>query len=210
MTMTISASATAASPDAAGCAAILSSRSTRRAKASRCSAVGAEHAHVLDRAHRANRGDLCKRLAARAEDAERAGFRLGQEFGRKPACRAGAHPAEIVGLDHCFQLGIVRRIQQHVKTCAVAAGIIGFQSKQRFGAPGCAHQIERAAAHAGALPRQVDGLRVRPGREQLFKRGNRILDGDQPADVFFGEIDRTFSFGRSLHFDRGGALRASL
>jgi hypothetical protein len=180
--MTTSASASAASADA---------MRDRRA----------EHANVFNLPHRADRGDLGERLPTDTDDAERAGFRLGQDFGRHAARRTGAHLAEMVGLNHRFQTAIACRVEQHMKPRAIAADKIGLQPEQRFGAPGRAHQIEGAAAHRRALPRQIDRCRVGPGREQVFERGNGVLDCDQPADVVLGQIDRSVRFKRTARFD---------
>ena len=93
-----------------------------------------EHANVFNLPHRADRGDLGERLPADTDDAERAGFRLGQDFGRHAARRTGAHLAEMVGLDHRFQTAIACRVEQHMKPRAIAADKIGLQPEQRFGA----------------------------------------------------------------------------
>ena len=130
---------------ATGFAATRSLRSISLRKSFAMLRGAGEYAHGLDLAHRTDRRDLRESLPAGADDAERAGVRIGENFRRQPARRAGAHAAEVIGLDHRLEAAVARRIKQHVKAAAGRA-VIGLQPENFRRAPGRAHQIERAFA----------------------------------------------------------------
>jgi len=164
-----------------------------------------EYAHGLDLSHRANRGDLRQSLTAAADHAERTCVRIGENLRRQPTRRAGAHAAEVIGLDHRLEAAVARRIKQHMEAAAGSA-VISLQPENFRRAPGGAHQIERTFADLGALPRQIGGGGIGPGLEHELERRDRILDGHEALHVGFGQIKRPFRrglrFGFGLRLDR--------
>jgi len=145
-------------------------------------------------------------LLAGADDGQRMRIRIGQQLGRNSARCAGAHLPEQIGLDDPLELAVERGVEQRVKLRALHSGI-GLEAVHPVRTIGGAHQVEGAARQSRALPRQIAGRGLPPGGEQCFERRNGVFDGDQPAHVRFGEIDRRCRHCRIPAWSRTGRIR---
>src|SRR5262249_41544064 len=162
----------------------------------------AVHAHALDRTYRAYGGDLRARLLAGADHRKGARLRVRHEFCGEAAGGAGAQRAQEVGLDHRLEPAAIRPVEPDMVAGAALAGEIGLEAEHALLLAGRAHQVEVAAGKVGALARQVGGAGIAPDRKGLLQRGQRVLDGDQAADVGFGEIERGCMHGGQMLIDR--------
>ena len=160
------------------------------------------------RERRADRGDLRLGLVTAADHAEAHGAFLREVLRCHAARRAGAQPAELIGLDH-RQHVVPRSIEQHEHELhAARAGGVRLHAGDAEAEVGGRHHGQPAVLEPQPVARAVLDLARRLPPKRSLDRLERVADREDRLDVLLGQVQR---HGRKPIAGalrrRGGALR---
>jgi hypothetical protein len=129
-------------------------------------------------------------LEAAADDAERSASRAREVPGGDAARRAGAQPAQVVGLDHRGELapGGVEQ-HDHERRPRIRRGI-GLEAGQLELPVNRGHHRQGAAVEALARARPVVRRASGKAMEALLDRLERVLRREERLDVALGQVQR--------------------
>ena len=152
------------------------------------SAVGDD---ALDRRHgSADARDLGLGLVAAAEHAERSGPVTGQVASCDPARRPRAQPAELVGLDHGGELGLLGVEEADDEGRSGRRCRVELAAGEPELAIGRRHVRERSFLEPQATPWRVVHGTPRDAPEALLDRLDGVGRLEERGDVGFGEVER--------------------